>query len=291
VIEGAVLIAGPTASGKSRLALDWAQRTGGVIVNADSMQVYSDLRVLTARPGLNDLAAAPHLLYGHVDASIAYSTGQWLRDAMQLLREGAFRERTPIFVGGTGLYFRALTDGLSAMPDIPEHVRTRWRYRLNEEGASRLHRALMQVDPAAAMRLQASDGQRIVRALEIFDASGRSVLDWQNEKRKPLVDPASTRRMLIKVDRDVLRDRINTRFDAMIEGGALQEVDTLLARGLDPALPAMRAIGVPELAAHLRGEMPLDEAVEKAKAATRQYAKRQLTWFRNQTGPEWESII
>lgn len=290
MIGGAVLIAGPTASGKSRLALDWARRTGGVIVNADSMQVYADLRVLSARPGDEDLTAAPHLLYGHVDASVAYSTGQWLRDAADLAQSGTFTNRPAIFVGGTGLYFRALTEGLSAMPEIPEAIRTRWRDRLNEEGATGLHGVLMKVDPQAATQLRANDGQRIVRALEILDASGRSILDWQQQKGKPLVDPATARKMIVTVDRDILRSRIDARFDAMMRGGALEEVTALLARKLDLALPAMRAIGVPELASHLRGEATLEAAVERAKAATRQYAKRQLTWLRNQMGSDWQAI-
>lgn len=288
MIEGAVLIAGPTASGKSRLALDWARRTGGVIVNADSMQVYAGLRVLTARPGPEDLAAAPHALYGHIDPSVAYSTGQWLRDAGALSKE--LDGRVPIFVGGTGLYFRALILGLSAMPDIPEHVRTRWRYKLKEEGSARLHRVLMGVDPKAAMSLQASDGQRIVRALEVLDASGRSLLDWQAEKGKPLVDTASVTKLLVTIDRDELRGRINGRFDAMLEGGALEEVRELRMRNLDAALPAMRAIGVSELSAYLDGALTLAEASERAKAATRQYAKRQLTWFRNQLDTNWRAV-
>lgn len=286
MIEGAVLIAGPTASGKSQLALDWARRTGGVIVNADSMQVYSGLRVLTARPGPDDLEAAPHRLYGHVDPSVAYSTGQWQRDVAAFSAELA--GRTPIFVGGTGLYFRALAEGLSAMPDIPEHVRTRWRYKLSEEGPERLYRILMNVDPRMAMTLRATDGQRIARALEVLEASDRSLLDWQEQKGRPLINPASATKLLMVIDRDVLRQRINARFDAMLEQGALEEVQALRARNLDSALPAMRAIGVPELIAHLDGALSLADAADRAKAATRQYAKRQLTWFRNQLGADWK---
>lgn len=290
MIEGAVLIAGPTASGKSRLALEMAQRSGGVILNADSMQVYSGLRLLTARPDADDAARAPHLLYGHVDPATAYSTGQWLRDVAALHETGALAGRTPIFVGGTGLYFRALTEGLSEMPAIPDDIRTRWRYRLNEEGPARLHRLLMAVDPQAAMALQAADGQRIVRALEVMETSGRSVLDWQRDKGSPLIELASSTRMVLDIDRNLLRDRINQRFDQMIAAGALDEVRSLMNRNLDPALPAMRAIGAPELAAYLAGEISLEAAAEKAKAATRQYAKRQLTWFRNQMGSDWTIV-
>lgn len=285
MIKGAVLIAGPTASGKSRLALDMARRTGGVIINADSMQVYSGLRVLTARPDDDDLNAAPHLLYGHVDPSVAYSTGHWLRDVAALDEELA--GRTAIFVGGTGLYFRALTEGLSAMPEVPDEIRMRWRARLEEEGPSQLHRELMDIDPKAATALQPTDGQRIVRALEVMEASRRSILEWQAQKGVPLVEAGGSERLIVTLDRDLLRERINARFDTMIGLGALEEVRVLRAGQLDPALPAMRAIGVPELSAYLDGQISLSEAVESAKAATRQYAKRQLTWFRNQFGAGW----
>lgn len=288
MIKGAVLIAGPTASGKSRLALDVARRTGGVIINADSMQVYSGLRVLTARPDDDDLAAAPHLLYGHIDPSVPYSTGQWLRDAAAL--DGQLAGRKAIFVGGTGLYFRALTEGLSAMPDVHEEIRNRWRARLEEEGPAELHRELANIDPKAASALQPNDGQRIVRALEVIEASGRSILDWQAQKGTSLVDVESAERLLVDIDRDLLRQRINSRFDAMIALGVLEEVRELVARKLDLSLPAMRAIGVPELSAHLEGKSSLSNAVDRAKTATRQYAKRQLTWFRNQLGPGWKAI-
>jgi tRNA dimethylallyltransferase len=290
VIEGAILIAGPTASGKSRLALDLASRFGGVIVNTDSMQVYSVLRVLTARPGEADLLATPHLLYGHIDPSLSYSTGQWLRDVQGLTNDGVFSGLTPIFVGGTGLYFRALTGGIAEMPAIPEAVRAKWRSRLNVEGSAKLHRVLATVDARASMQINASDGQRIVRALEIVEASGRSQLDWQMEKGRPLVNPATAKRFVLTVDRDLLHKRIELRFDSMVEGGALNEVRELANRALDSSAPAMRAIGVPELSSYLAGEFSIDLAIERAKAATRQYAKRQLTWFRNQMGPEWRRI-
>ncbi len=290
MIEGAVLIAGPTASGKSRLAMEIASQTGGVIVNTDSMQVYSQLRVLTARPADEDLAAAPHLLYGHADPSIAYSTGQWVRDVARLAEAGKFASRPAIFVGGTGLYFRALTEGLSEMPDVPEAIRSHWRSRLQEEGPAELHKVLAVADPLTAAQLRPNDGQRIVRALEVLEASGRSIRDWQMEKGTPLVNPASARRLVLNIDRALLRERINTRFDQMVEGGALDEVRTLLTRGLDPALPAMRAIGVPELADYLREKLTLGKSVDRAKIATAQYAKRQMTWFRNQMGAEWKVI-
>jgi len=289
-IRNAILIAGPTASGKSSLALEWARRENGVIVNADSMQVYDVLRLLTARPGPDELSAAPHLLYGHVHPGVAYSTGAWLRDVQSLIDDCAFAGRTPIFVGGTGLYFRALVEGLSQMPQIPQVIRDRWRFRLGEEGPTRLHRILMQHDAGAAMRLQAGDGQRIVRALEVLEASGRSILEWQAESAPPLIDQSTVRMFQIEADRASLVDRIERRFDRMVETGAIDEVRALLDLSLDTALPAMRAIGVPELSSYLAGACSLPEAVEKAKASTRQYAKRQATWFRHQLGENWLKV-
>jgi len=289
-IRNAILIAGPTASGKSRLALDFARRENGVVVNTDSMQVYDVLRVLTARPDDEDLRAAPHFLYGHVHPSVAHSTGAWLRDVQALIDKGAFEGRTPIFVGGTGLYFRALVEGFSQMPEIPQATRDRWRYKLGEEGPSRLHRILMEHDPEVAMRLKAGDGQRIVRALEVLESSGRSILEWQAENAPPLIDQSTVRMFQIDADRPTLVGRIESRFDQMMSSGAIQEVQALLALGLDPALPAMRAIGVPELSSFLAGDCSEAEAVEKAKASTRQYAKRQATWFRHQLGHNWRKL-
>ncbi|MEP9388638.1 tRNA (adenosine(37)-N6)-dimethylallyltransferase MiaA [Mesorhizobium sp. KR9-304] len=289
-IRNAILIAGPTASGKSRLALDLAERRGGAVVNADSMQVYSILDVLTARPGGDDLRRAPHLLYGHVAPGVAYSTGAWLRDVISLADSGRLSGSPPIFVGGTGLYFRALEEGISEMPDIPNQIRERWRYELADKGAEKLHRILMREDPRAAMMLRAGDGQRIVRALEVLETSGRSILDWQAERGKPLIDRESARFVVIEPDRADLVARIDRRFDGMIEAGALEEVKALAALNLDPQLPAMKAIGVREIQAALAGEIAMAEAIERAKIATRQYAKRQSTWFRNQLGPHWLRI-
>lgn len=286
-VKNAILIAGPTASGKSALALDLAERNGGVIVNTDSMQVYSVLDVLTARPTAAEVARLPHFLYGHVHPSTAYSTGAWLRDVMKLIDGGKFVERPVIFVGGTGLYFRALAEGISEMPDIPQSIRDRWRYELQEQGAAKLHRILLREDSAAGMMLKPTDGQRIVRALEVLDASGRSILEWQAARGRPLIDRASTRFLVIEPDRAELVERIEARFDRMLEKGALNEVRRLAELGLDPDLPAMKAIGVRELQAAMAGELSFPEAIERAKIATRQYAKRQATWFRHQLGPEW----
>ena len=297
-MKNAILIAGPTASGKSALALDLAEREGGVIVNTDSMQGYSVLDVLTARPSAAELVRAPHFLYGHVHPSIAYSTGAWLRDVMGLIDDGTFSERPDgtfcerpvIFVGGTGLYFRALAEGISEMPEIPQSVRDRWRYELKEQGAAKLHRILTREDSAVAMTLKPTDGQRIVRALEVLDASGRSIAEWQAARGRPLIDRDSARFLVIEPERAALIGRIDARFDRMLDKGAVDEVKQLMALGLDPDLPAMKAIGVRELQAAMAGQVSFAEAIERAKIATRQYAKRQATWFRHQFGQEWRRL-
>jgi tRNA dimethylallyltransferase len=289
-IRNAILIAGPTASGKSALAMTLARQTGGVIVNADSMQVYSGLRVLTARPDAADEAEIQHHLYGHVDPGESYSTGRYVRDVAALIAEGAFGEKKAVFVGGTGLYFRALIQGLSEMPQVPDAIRQKWRAAVREEGAPALHRLLAERDAQAAAAIHSADAQRIVRALEVLEASGRPISHWQKASGRPVVDASSARLLVIAPDRDELARRISRRFDAMVENGALDEARAIGARGLDPALPAMKAIGLRELLAAGSGEITLDEAVERAAAATRQYARRQMTWFRNQLGPEWQRI-
>jgi tRNA dimethylallyltransferase len=288
LIGKAILIAGPTASGKSALALNMAQRLGGVIVNADSMQVYSVLRTITARPDEAQLQAAPHFLYGHVHPRENYSTGRWLRDVRRLAETGAFQDRTTIFVGGTGLYFRALLGGLAPMPAVPGEISRRWRRSLADEGPHGLHALLRKEDPEAASRLDPADGQRIARALEVLEASGRSILAWQAEAPEALVEPHSAEMILLEPERKLLVERIERRFDRMIGEGAAAEVEALLALRLDQSLPAMKAIGVREIGAALDGRVEMDNAVERAKAATRQYAKRQATWFRHQMGPEWQ---
>lgn len=286
-LRNAILIAGPTASGKSAFALDLARRTGGVIVNTDSMQVYSILRTITARPDDAETAQAPHYLYGHVHPSRHYSVGEWVRDVEALIAAGAIGQGPTIFVGGTGLYFRALLGGLSEIPEVDPTIRTKWRDRLLADGPAPLHAELERRDPQAAAGLKPNDGQRIARALEVVDSSGRSILHWQARTGAPLVEPSATRRIVLEADRDVLRGRIAARFDRMIGDGALDEVRAILALGLDPALPAMKAIGVAELGAFLNGRMKLDEAIARAKISTMQYAKRQRTWFRNQFGEDW----
>lgn len=289
-IKNAILIAGPTASGKSALALRLAKERDGYIVNADSMQVYDVLDLLTARPQAADLAAVPHYLYGHVPPSQSYSTGRWLDDVEAVLNRPELKGRVPVFVGGTGLYFRALLGGLSEMPDVPDAVRERWRARLDAEGAAVLHRVLRDMDPAAANILRPSDGQRIVRALEVMESSGRSIYDWQKERGRALVDAASARRAVILPDRQWLSARISQRFDQMMREGAIEEVRALFALKLSDRLPAMKAIGVREIGAALAGEITFEEASERAKLATRQYAKRQMTWFRNQLDSGWQIL-
>ena len=287
-MRNAILIAGPTASGKSALALKLARETGGVIVNADSMQVYSGLRILTARPGMEEEAEIPHLLYGHVDPADSYSTGRYMRDVAA--PAGPLAGRKTVFVGGTGLYFRALIHGLSEMPEVPEEIRQKWRMAVSKEGAAALHRLLAERDPASAAAIHAADAQRIVRALEVLEASGKPISHWQKAAGAPVVDAGRARLLVIEPDREELAARISRRFDAMLREGALEEARAIGARGLDPALPAMKAIGLRELLAADRGEMSFDAAIERAKTATRQYAKRQMTWFRNQLGPEWRRL-
>ena len=284
----AVLIAGPTASGKSALALDFAQATGGGVINADSMQVYDTLRVLTARPSEEEIAGIPHYLYDHVPTSEVYSTGRWLRDVTALLSDPRLHGRVPVFVGGTGLYFKALLGGLSDMPVVPDAIRTRWRDRLSSEGPQALHVELSRCDAAVAKTLNPGDSQRIVRALEVFEASGRSILSFQNAPGNPLIDADTARKIVLLPDRSILCERIRHRFEWMMREGAVDEVRALRAQNLPPDLPAMKAIGVREISAFLDGELSREEANERAAIATRQYAKRQSTWFRNQLTEDWE---
>ena len=285
----AVLIAGPTASGKSALASALAQKTGGIIVNADSMQVYRDLRIITARPTPEEEARVPHRLYGHVDAAINFSAGAWVADAATVLAEARAQNRLPIFVGGSGLYFKALTRGLSAVPPIPPEVRERVRARLERDGVEALHAELALRDPSAAERLKPRDRTRIARALEVVEATGRSLTSWHRDGLPPLLPPRQFLALFLEPDRDELYARIDARFAAMLESGALKEVAELATRKLDPLLPAMKAHGVPALMAHLRGEITLAEAATIGRADTRHYAKRQFTWFRHQL-PEFEWV-
>lgn len=286
----AILITGPTASGKSQHALEWARKTGGVVVNADSMQVYDTLRVLTARPSEEEMEGIEHLLYGHVPPCRAYSTGAWLRDMEAVLARLKEEGRMPVIVGGTGLYFKALTEGLSEMPAIPPAIREGVRARLAAVGPDVLHADLARIDPPAAARIGPQDGQRIARALEVFEASGQTLSALQRRSGPPLLDPARALKRVILPDRAVLAERIDRRFESMLAGEAIAEVKALLQLSLPEALPVMRAIGVPEIREHLAGRLDFDAVRERGAAATRQYAKRQMTWFRNQMGTEWERV-
>ncbi len=277
-----ILIAGPTASGKSALALALAEKLGGVVINADSMQVYRDLRVITARPTVAEERRVPHRLYGHIDAAENYSVGRWCTEAAVVLEATKRYGRAAVLVGGTGLYFSALTRGLAAVPRIPAEIREQVRARLAQGGVAALHAELKARDPIAAARLMPGDRTRISRALEVVLATGRSLVQWQEENKPAGVDPTRAAKIFLMPDREELLRRIDARFDAMIAAGAIEEVRALAARNLDPALPAMKAHGVPWLIRHLNGEIGLAEAVEGSKRDTRQYTKRQATWFRNQ---------
>jgi tRNA dimethylallyltransferase len=279
------LIAGPTASGKSALALRWAETTGAEIINADSMQLYAGLRVLTARPSAEEDARARHHLYGVADAAETWSVGAWLRAATKALADIADRGRPAIVVGGTGLYFSALTQGLAEVPAIPDDVRADVRERLERLGEDAFRQALAQADAEAAARIAPGDRQRLARAMEVATATGRSLTAWQ-ASTTPLLAEGAYRALVLDPPRDALYARCDARLGTMAAGGGLDEVRALMARRLDPALPAMKALGVREFARHLAGELTLDQALSLARQETRRYAKRQITWFRNQT-PHW----
>lgn len=281
-----LLLMGPTASGKSALALALAERLGGEIVNADSMQVYADLRVLTARPSPAEEARARHHLYGQVDAAERYSVGRWREAALAAMAAIEARGALPIVVGGTGLYFKALTDGLVDIPAAPDALRAALAAELEKEGAPALHARLAQVDAAAAARLSPNDAPRILRALEVFETTGEPISSWRAQTKPALTQWIG---VTLQPARARLYATIDARFEAMLAAGALDEVSALADRRLDPMLPAMKAHGAPWLMAHLRGEMSLAKAVALSQRDTRRYAKRQFTWMAAQmTG--WTAI-
>jgi len=284
----AVLIAGPTASGKSALALDIARQQGGVIVNTDALQVYDVLQLLTARPSEIEMAGVPHRLYGTVSPSVRFSTGEWARAAAAVIAAEA--DRPLIFVGGTGLYFDVLTNGFADVPEVPAEALAAAEAEvegLDGEGRGQLIAAR---DPVIAARLKAPDPQRVIRALAVLNATGRSLASFQDEAQVGLLEGFAIERMVLNPDREVLRQRIARRFEAMFSSGAVEEVEALLALKLDPTLPAMKAIGVPEITAMLAGEIDQAEAIERAVIATRQYAKRKRTWFRSRMS-DWKWIV
>jgi tRNA dimethylallyltransferase len=276
-----VLIAGPTASGKSAVAMELARAGGGVIINADALQVYRELRILTARPTVEEEREIPHRLYGTVPASEPYSVALWLDAAREAIEESWTRNQIPIVTGGTGLYFKALEEGIASLPAIPPPVRQRWRDKLRHEGAEVLHAELARLEQSEAERLKPSDGQRIVRALEVIEATGKPLSAWQTEAgsegalaRSPVL------RLYLSPPREELYARINQRFEHMIEAGGLREAEALLALQLSPSLPALKATGIPQLHRFLAGEIGFEESCRIAKRDTRHYAKRQLTWAR-----------
>lgn len=276
----AILIAGPTASGKSALAVAIARELGGLVINADSMQVYDTLRILTARPSDEELAQAPHALYGHVSAAHAYSAAQWVADVERTLAACRSAGRIPVIVGGTGLYFKVLLEGLSPVPAIPDDVRRHWRTQAERLGAAALHAELAKRDAVMAERLRPTDPQRITRALEVLEATGQSLGVWQEMPGRPVLEAGATVRLCLRPARSWLQERCDARFEQMIAMGALDEVRALAARSLSPTLPAMRAIGVSPLLRHVQGHASLAEAIQTGKMDTRRFVKRQETWLK-----------
>lgn len=285
-----ILIAGPTASGKSELAMTLAERHSGIVINADSMQVYRDLAILTARPDAKDEARVPHALYGHVPASEAYSVGRWLDNVRRALEHARAEDRRPIIVGGTGLYFRALLEGLSPVPAIPEDIRAHWRSEAARLGAAGLHAVLAARDAEMAARLRPSDPQRVTRALEVLEATGLSLAVWQTRAGTPLLVAEETERLVVLRDRQELFARCDMRFEGMLAAGGLDEARRLLALNLDPMLPAMRAVGVRPLLLMLSGQLDEKEAIARAKQDTRHYVRRQLTWL-NRHMSSWNRYL
>jgi tRNA dimethylallyltransferase len=275
----AVLIAGPTASGKSAAALGLAEALGGAIINADSMQVYREAPILTAQPAPADLRHVPHFLYGHVGVAEVYSVGRYAEDAAAALAKVLAQGKLPIFVGGSGLYFMALTDGLAQIPPTPPEIRAQARARLAEIGVAALHAELSALDPRTAAGLRPSDPQRVLRAYEVFEATGQPLADWQQAPSEPIVKNLRLAKFLIDIPRETLRARIAARFEAMAENGGLEEAMAL--KDLDPSLPAAKLLGLRPLIALGEGRLSHDEALSQAITATRQFAKRQMTWFRH----------
>ncbi|MEL6289940.1 MAG: tRNA (adenosine(37)-N6)-dimethylallyltransferase MiaA [Pseudomonadota bacterium] len=282
-----ILIAGPTGSGKSAFALAIAQEIGGLIVNADALQVYSDLHIVSARPSAADTALAPHRLYGHIDGAESYSVRRWLDQACKEIAEARTRGQPVIVVGGTGLYFLSLLRGLAEVPSVPDTVRSRLRAEAESLSDDALYARLTACDPVGASRLDGADRQRVLRALEVFEATGQALSAWQAAPHEGALATSLTCRLVVAPDREALYRRIDARFEAMVAGGAVAEVERLVARDLDPALPIMKAIGVPQIAAVLKGELALAEAISAAAQASRRYAKRQMTWARGQMA-DWQ---
>lgn len=277
-----VLVAGPTASGKSGLATTLARSFGGDVINADSMQVYRELRIVTARPSVEEEAMAPHRLYGCMSAAEACSVGDWLAMAAPAIENALVAGRVPVVVGGTGLYLKSLVEGIAEIPTVPDTVRAKVRALYEEIGGAAFRDRLMRHDPSTASRITDADKQRLTRAMEVFEATGRPLGDWLAGGNRPVLDGVRYATIVIEPPRETLYASINRRFETMVDLGAVDEVQGFLKLGLDPALPAMKAVGVRELGGYLAGEIDLANAVAAAQQASRNYAKRQLTWFRNQ---------
>ncbi len=284
-----ILIAGPTASGKSALALALAQQTGGCIINADALQVYRCWRVLSARPSAEEEAQAPHFLYGHIDCDVAYSTGQWLREVAPCLADAKKKGRRPIIVGGTGLYFSALTEGLAEIPPTSEAIRAEGNHILSVQGVTPFLDYLQLHDAESLSQIDTQNPVRVQRAWEVHRNTGIGLTDWHRRTPPPLLEKAAATRLVMDCDRDWLAERIDWRFGMMMEQGALAEVEAVLERGWNPLLPSAQAIGARELVAHLQGDLELDSAISNARTQSRQYAKRQRTWFRNRM-QGWQKV-
>lgn len=279
-----ILLAGPTASGKSAFAVGLAERLKGAVINADSQQIYSGWRVLSARPTADEQARAPHHLYGHVPMEADYSVGHWLRDLAPVLAECAQAGKRPIITGGTGLYFKALTEGLAPIPAVPPETRQRVEAEMERLGLADFAAKLAERDPDTAAVLDLDNPRRVLRAFEVLEATGTGLAGWKARTQEPLIPLSGATAVALTPPRPWLYARCEARLDTMMDEGALDEVRGMMALGLPGIAPSLRALGAPELSAHLRGELSLDEAIARAKTETRRYAKRQLTWIRNQMG-------
>ncbi len=287
-IKPVLCIAGPTASGKSGFALDIAKAVGGEIINADALQVYAQLNILSARPSQAEMEHVPHHLYGHVDGHKRYSTGAWLRDVEPVILNVLARRKVPIITGGTGLYFKALTEGLAHIPQISPEVKTRVQNLLDREGAAVLRKTCQACDPIATARIVGDNPHRLMRVLEVYWQSGKALSAWQ-AKTRPIVPPRFVRCAVLMPERSHLYDKINKRYAAMLDNGGLDEARYMMGLAIDAKLPMMKAIGLPPLLEYLRGARLLNSALAQSQQDTRRFAKRQMTWFRNQT-PDWPKL-
>lgn len=283
-----IFIAGPTASGKSSWALEIAKSVGGEIINADALQVYADLQILSARPAFSEMEGVPHHLFGHVAGNVRYSTGKWVRDVQPVILDCLARDVVPILTGGTGLYFKALTKGIAEIPAVSESSIAAADALLNAQGIAALRLEAERLDPVAAARVMGNDPQRLLRIVSVYYETGRALSDWQGNTR-PVIPLQFCKSAVLLPERQPLYDRINNRFEAMIENGGLDEAKAVFGKGYDASLPMMKAIGLQQFFPYLRGEMELPESIELAKRHTRRFAKRQFTWFRGQAA-DWTKI-